>query len=455
MREIRAARESIRRRLLFFLIPSLLMLVAGAAFVTYWVASQSANSAYDRALLDPLVDLAENTKYDASEGTLALSAEAQQALLYDQSDKLFFQIRAPDGKVIAGVEDLAAPAATVPLQSLFYDSTYRGAPIRAAAMQLENGFVVQVVETLNKRHRLVRDILVTVLAPTLVIALVSVSLAWLGVARGLAPLERVRNELLQRPPHDLRPLNDEAVPEEVAPAVAALNRLLERARAASEMQRRFLANAAHQLRTPLAGLQIHLELLMRRDLAPDVRDEVETIHSATVRASRLARQLLALAKAESAAADLQPLQALDVKGIAEAAAAEWVPRAVERGIDLGFALSSARTRGDALLLRELLNNLIDNALRYTPTGGVVTVRSEEDGGAAFLCVEDTGPGIAEATRNRVFERFYRVDGSPGDGAGLGLAIVKEVADRHGASLRVEAASGGRGTRIVVSFPLTR
>ena len=453
MREFRAARESIRRRLLVFLIPSLLILVVGTAFVTYWVASQSANSAYDRALLDPLIHLAENTKYDASEGTLALSTEAQHALLYDQSDKLFFQIRAPDGKVIAGIEDLAAPAAAAPLQSLFYDSTYRGAPIRVAAMQLENGFVVQVVETLNKRHRLVRDILVTVLAPTLVIALVSVGLAWLGVARGLAPLERVRNELLQRPPHDLRPLNDEAVPEEVAPAVAALNRLLERARAATEMQRRFLANAAHQLRTPLAGLQIHLELLMRRDLARDVRDEVETIHSATARASRLAQQLLALAKAESAATDLQ-LQPLDVKDIAEAAA-EWIPRAVERGIDLGFALSSAQTRGDAILLRELLNNLIDNALRYTPTGGVVTVRSGEDGGAPFLCVEDTGPGIAEAARNRVFERFYRVDGSPGDGSGLGLAIVKEVADRHGASLRVEAASDGRGTRIVVSLPLTR
>jgi two-component system, OmpR family, sensor histidine kinase TctE len=127
----------------------------------------------------------------------------------------------------------------------------------------------------------------------------------------------------------------------------------------------------------------------------------------------------------------------------------------ERGIDLGFALSSAQTRGDAILLRELLNNLIDDALRYTPTGGMGTVRSGEDGGVAFLCVEDTGPGSAEAARNRVFERFYRVDGSPGNGSGLGLAIVKEVADRHGASLRVEAASDGRGTRIVVSLPLTR
>ena len=452
MGEFRGPRPSIRRRLLVFLIPSILILVAGAAFVTYWVASQSANSAYDRALLDPLVHLAENTKYDASEGTLALSAEAQQALLYDQSDKLFFQIRAPDGRVIAGVEDLPAPAVTIPLQSSFYDSTYRGAPIRVAAMKVETGFAVQVVETLNKRHRLVRDILVTVLAPTLVIAAASVGLAWLGIARGLAPLERVRNELLQRKPNDLRPLNDQAVPEEVAPAVVALNRLLERTGAASAMQRRFLANAAHQLRTPLAGLQIHLELLMRRDLPREVRKEVETIHSAAARASRLARQLLALAKAESTATDLQPLQRLDVKIIAETAA-EWVPRAVQRGIDLGFSISSAQIIGDAILLRELLNNLIDNALRYAPAGGAVTVRSGEDGGTAFLSVEDTGPGIAESERNRVFERFYRVDDFSGDGSGLGLAIVKEVVDRHGGSLRIETGADGHGTRIVVSLPL--
>lgn len=452
MGEFRGARPSIRRRLLVFLIPSILIVVIGAAFVTYWVASQSANSAYDRALLDPLVHLAENTKFNASEGTLALSAEAQQALLYDQSDKLFFQIRAPDGKVIAGVEDLPAPAAKIPLQSLFYDSTYRGAPIRVAAMQVETGFIVQVVETLNKRHRLVRDILVTVLAPTLVIALASVGLAWLGVARGLAPLERVRSELLLRRHHDLRPLNDEAVPEEVAPAVVALNRLLQRTRAASDMQRRFLANAAHQLRTPLAGLQIHLELLLRRDLPSEVRDELETLLGATARASRLARQLLALATAESTATDLPPMQALDVKIIAEGAA-DWVPRAVERGIDLGFSLSSAQIRGDAVLLRELLNNLIDNALRYAPSGGAVTIRSGEDRGAAFLSVEDTGPGIDESERSRVLERFYRVDGFSGDGSGLGLAIVKEVVDRHGGRLLIETGSNGRGTRIVVSLPL--
>lgn len=452
MDDSRVSRESIRRRLLLFVIPSVLMLVIGAALITYWVALRAANTAYDRALLDPVIDLSENIKSDANGPRLELSAQAQHALLYDQADTLVFQIRAPDGRIVAGVDDLPAPAPSSQRET-FFDAVHHGEPIRVAAVRTEGGFLVQVGETLNKRNHLVRDVLATELVPTLLIALVSIGFAWVGVARGLEPLERVRSELLQRSPQDLRPLNDRNVPVELLPAVAAFNRLLDRLREASEMQQRFLANAAHQLRTPLAGLQMHIELLLRRDLASDLRAEVETMHDATTRAGRLARQLLALAKVESASGQSQPLEALDLKMVAEAAAQEWVPRAVERDIDLGFALDSVKAVADPLLLRELLNNLVDNALRYTPSGGSVTVRSGEAGGTPFLSVEDTGPGIPEVARSRIFERFYRVEGSPGDGSGLGLAIVKEVVDKHGAALAVETPGRGQGTRIVVSFPL--
>ena len=452
MDDSRLSRESIRGRLLVFLIPSVLMLVVGAALITYWVALRAANSAYDRALLDPVIDLSENIKSDANGARLDLSSQAQQALLYDQTDRLFFQIRAPNGALVAGTDDLPAPA-PFSARRTYFDSVHHGEPIRVAAARTDGGFLVQVGETLNKRNQLVRDILATELVPTLMIALLSIGLAWVGVARGLAPLERVRSELLQRSPQDLRPLNERDVPAELLPAVAAFNRLLDRLRDASEMQQRFLANAAHQLRTPLAGLQMHLELLLRRDLAPDLRAEVETMHNATIRASRLARQLLALAKAESASAQLQPLESLDLKTVADAAAQEWVQRAVERDIDLGFALDSVKAVADPLLVRELLNNLVDNALRYTPGGGTVTVRCGEAGGTPFLSVEDTGPGIPEAARSRIFERFYRVEGSPGDGSGLGLAIVKEVVDKHRAALAVETPERGQGTRIVVSFPM--
>jgi two-component system sensor histidine kinase TctE len=433
----------------------LLTLVVGGGLVTYWVAFRIANSAYDRALLDPVIDLSDNIRTDANGARLELSAQAQRTLLYDQSDRLVFQIRAPDGKVIAGIQDLPLPETLEPSEKLFFDSVHRGQPIRVAAMRREDGFVTQVGETLNKRDSLIREILVTELVPTLLIAAVSIAVAWLGVARVLGPLERVRSELLERSPQHLQPIDDHSVPEELAPLVQAFNRLLDRLRDAVEMQQRLLANAAHQLRTPLAGLQMHLELLLRRELDPGLRAEVETMHSAMMRASRLARQLLALAKAESASSDPQPLRLLDLKSIADAAAQEWVPRAVERDIDLGFSLDSAFALGDPVLLRELLNNLVDNALRYTPAGGSITVRSGGAPDAPFLSVEDTGPGIPESARSRVFERFYRIDGSPGEGSGLGLAIVKEVVERHGGIIAIETPRVGHGTRITASFPPPR
>jgi two-component system, OmpR family, sensor histidine kinase TctE len=217
------------------------------------------------------------------------------------------------------------------------------------------------------------------------------------------------------------------------------------------MQQRFLANAAHQLRTPLAGLQMHLELLLRRELSPDVRGEVERMHGATVRAGRLANQLLALAKAESAQDLGRKFLRVDLRTIAGAAAREWAPKAHTLGIDLGFALESAELEGDPLLLPELVDNLVDNALRYTPAGGTVTVRTGDLEGVPFLCVEDTGPGIPESERGKVLERFYRMPGTSGEGSGLGLSIVQEVVARHNGVLGIDVPARHPGTRICVWF----
>jgi two-component system sensor histidine kinase TctE len=177
------------------------------------------------------------------------------------------------------------------------------------------------------------------------------------------------------------------------------------------------------------------------------------MHSATVRASRLARQLLALAKAEGAPAHARDFEAVDLRAVAGTAARDWAPKAHAQGIDLGFALEQAVVPGNPLLLPELVDNLIDNALRYTPAGGTVTVHTGCDNQAPFLSVEDTGPGIPDAERARVVERFYRVPGTPGDGSGLGLAIVKEAVDRHGGKIEIAAGAGGRGTRVRVTFPV--
>jgi len=446
---------SIRRRLLLFLLSSLMLMVSGAAVVTYWVALESANNAYDRSLLDPAFDIADNVSIDASGAHVDLPQKALEALVYDQVDKVIYQVRSPANAIIDGVTDLPPPKSFAAEPHIFFDSIYRGEKIRVAALRTSNGFVVQVGETLHKRNRLVGEILAAELVPTLLIALGSVALAWLGVARGLIPLEHLRSELLNRAPLDLRPLKTTAAPIEIAPVVNAFNQLLDHLRDANTMQQRFLANAAHQLRTPLAGLQMHLELLIRRDLPAETRTELERMHSATVRASRLANQLLALAKAEIAPDQGREFAIIDLRTIADSAARDWAPKAIARNIDLGFSLERAVILGDPLLLPELIDNLIDNALRYTPAGGSVTVNTGYERDVPFLSVEDTGTGIPAAERSKVLERFYRIAGTPGEGSGLGLAIVQEVVDRHGGLLEINDRGGLRGTCVRVLFPRNR
>jgi len=452
MNEGAGAKTSIRRRLLVFLIGPLILMVAGAGAVTYWVAIRSANDAYDRSLLDPALDIAENLRIDLAGAHVDLPQKALEALVYDQVDRVIFQVRGPTNVIVDGVADLPPPPELGAGQHIFFDGTSDGENIRVAAHRTASGYVVQVGETLHKRNRLVGEILAAELLPTLLIAVVAIALAWLGIAHGLRPLEELRTELTRRAPHDLRPLSESTAPVEISPVVEAFNGLLERVRDASMMQQRFLANAAHQLRTPLAGLQMHLELLLRSTLSTDVRVELERMHGATVRASRLANQLLALAKAESAPDLGRELERIDLRAIAGAAAREWAPRAHALDIDLGFSLNRAEILGDPLLLPELVDNLIDNALRYTPTGGTVTVGTGCAGDVPFLCVEDTGPGIPEVERDKVLERFYRIPGTLGEGSGLGLSIVREVVARHDGLLEIGAPTGHRGTRFCIRFP---
>jgi two-component system, OmpR family, sensor histidine kinase TctE len=447
------AGTSIRRYLLIFLVSSLLVVVLGAATVTYWVAVRSANNAYDRALLDPAIDIAENIRIEATGPKVDLPQKALDALVFDQVDKVMYQVRTTTGEIVAGVRELPPAPRIDPGNFTYFDGEFEGEAIRIAGLATPTGFVVQVGETLHKRNGLVREILLTELVPTCLIAIGSIVLAWYGVARALRPLESLRRELLEQAASELHPLSPVAAPVEIAPVIEGFNRLLEKLREGKEIQQRFLANAAHQLRTPLAGLQMHLELLLRRDFPADVRMEIERMHIATVRASRLANQLLALAKAESAHDRGRRFETIDLRTIADAAARAWAPKAIAEKIDLGFALESATVQGDALLLPELLDNLIDNALRYTPERGAVTVTTGYQGTVPYLSVEDSGPGIPIEERGNVFERFYRVSGTPGEGSGLGLSIVREVVERHLGVVQIGPRNSEGGTRIEVWFPV--
>jgi two-component system sensor histidine kinase TctE len=285
----------------------------------------------------------------------------------------------------------------------------------------------------------------------MIIAMAGV-LVWFGVTSGLVPLRLIEREIATRTHRDLSPLPDRSVPAEVRPLTHAINDLMQRLGQTLSVQHRFIADAAHQLRTPIAGLKIQIErALLSKDM-DEIRPALSQLQTSAERVAHLSNQLLTLARAEPGASDETRFTELDLNAAARETGMQWVPRALERNIDLGFAGSDrpARIRGDGLLLQQLISNLIDNAVRYGHAGGSITL-SVAASPEPQLTIEDDGPGIPESERDRVFERFHRVPDTPGGGSGLGLAIVREIALAHGARIQLDTPDSGSGTRIRVTF----
>jgi two-component system sensor histidine kinase TctE len=278
-------------------------------------------------------------------------------------------------------------------------------------------------------------------------------IVWAGVRAGLAPLSRMRALVEDRAPNDLAPIELEAAPQEVRALAKAINSLLATVQESVSAQKRFISDAAHQLRTPLAGLKSQTDLALAETSDPALRARLQRVNESASRSAHLVNQLLALARAEPGSA-AEGRARCDLRKLAADLCAEMVPRALAAGVDLGFdAGDDARPMpvlGHAFLLREALTNLVDNALRYAGRGSVVTVRVRADGGQALAEVEDNGPGLAEADRERVFERFVRAT-HEGNGCGLGLAIVKEIVGRHGGTV-VLGAVHPRGLSAVMRLP---
>lgn len=440
----------------------------------YFLSLEPASEAYDQALVDVGIALGERIRHSGEGIALDLPGAAEQVLRTDKFDTIFYHVRRPDGTALAGDPGLPAiPAGQAPADGVIaYDGVYAGRPVRVVALQVACGgqeCVVQVAETTNKRAKLARNIVLSSLVPELLITVATLAMVWFGVKRGLSPLEDLSSEIRARSARDLHPIDPGHAPDEVRPLVGALNQLFGQVAGASGNQQRFLANAAHQLRTPLAGLQAHTEialaqseLAVARGMPQEHRAQLEQVHRAAIRTARLANQLLALARAETGGFQPDATARVNLRSIVEDVADEWVHRALAKEIDLGFELADVQTRGDALLLREALGNLIHNAVEYTPQGGRVTVRTgTRDAGASpggargarpYLEVEDDGPGIPPAEREQVLERFYRVNGTSGTGSGLGLAIVREIAVAHGASIYISTGEGDRGCKVGLTFP---
>ncbi|HJS77727.1 MAG TPA: sensor histidine kinase N-terminal domain-containing protein [Burkholderiales bacterium] len=442
------AARSLRAHLLRLLLPPIAALLAVGAVVAYYPSLEPATQAYDQALVDIGLAIGSQVRVTETQYRFELPQAVDQVLRTDRFDRIFYRITSPSGIEIAGDPELPPP----PSDQIAHNTMYDGRQVRVVTVQSPCGSsicTVLVGETTLKRQRLARDILLQSLFPELLIALATLVIVWFGVKRGLEPLARLSEEIKARSAGDLRPIDAAGAPQETRPLVGALNGLLEEVSAASRSQQRFLANAAHQLRTPLAGLQAHTELALAQPMPDACRAQLEQVHRATMRTGRLANQLLALARTEPGTRSATA--AVDLKGIVGGEADAWLRQSLTRDIDLGFELDPAPVQGDALLLREALSNLVHNAIEYSNRGGRVTVRTGRRNGHAFLEVEDDGPGIAAEERERVLERFYRVPGTPGTGSGLGLAIVREIAASHAASLFVAEGTAG-GCRVGITFP---
>lgn len=450
-----AAPGSLRRLLALWLVAPLLALILVSAIPGYFLAVRAANDAYDNGLLNPATAIANYVRDNEDETEVIVPSAALDALRIDTTDKIFFQVTGPDKEAIAGNAEIPRPETDMDNtgQSI-YSTMIEGQGVRVAAISIprRNGNVlVQVAETTLKRDRLVQDILLGALTPAVLVALMAAVLFWFGIRRALSPLDQLRDQIERRSPGELGPVSDSGAPLEVKPLVGAINDLLSRLALALEAQQRFIANAAHQLRTPLAGLRTHVELMRREASKSGSPTLIDMIAGETERASHLANQLLTLARAEPGSSLPIARVPMDLRDLVSQSAQAWVPRAMARDIDLGFDLNEAKIIGDPQLLRELLANLLDNALIHTQSGGQVTARTRIDSEHAVLEVEDNGPGIPASEREKVFERFFRLPGTNAEGGGLGLAIVREIADRHGAKVVLRTASTGHGLSARVSF----
>ena len=439
--------NSIRLRLLKWLVGPILLVNLVLAALVAGLAWTPAQVAFDAGLMDGANALAGRVAAGGAARLPPVPSGAAGAA----SERGWFVVRDEQGRYVAGATGfpLLRPGAPA------YDAEVDGEPVRVAALAVATpggvrhvGVARTLRQRLDVRAAIVRSLVVLVSLVTITL----VGVVWLSVGNGLRPLARIRAELAARGPGDLAPIPTDGVPYEIAPVVNGFNDLLDKVEAGARAQRDFLADMAHQLRTPLAGLQLQLEWLHARHAQDaDTVRSLDMMGLANERMIRQVNQLLALARAREGRPG-EPRAALDLALLVQESIQFFVEKAARKSIDLGFELAPAPLTGDAFQLRDLIDNLVDNALRYTPDGGQVTIGCGVDAGATLLTVVDSGPGIPAARRAAVFERFVRLDDKT-TGSGLGLAIVRDIALAHGATVTLADAPAG-GTRVTVLFGAT-
>ncbi|MEQ1635148.1 MAG: sensor histidine kinase N-terminal domain-containing protein [Methylococcales bacterium] len=468
---------SLKTKLLLQLAVPLILFMAIESVLSYFVTLHYVNGAYDGWLLDSARSLAQEIKVQKGKVAVELPAAALEIFKWDDQDKTYFKIISADQRLIAGDKSVPEPLNSSQTEYLsrlllvwqrllgkqldwtkpiYFNSELYGEQVRVVTMLVEpehslEKFRVSVAETENKRRKMMLDILVADLVPQTILLLLMGGYLLIGVKRGLQPLHTLAGEIAKRSPRDLQPISETYVVQEVYTLIHTINDLFGRLSLAIATQERFIANAAHQLRTPLAGLKLQAERALREDELSNMQPALVHIKNSADRLSHLTSQLLLLARAEPNQHTYELLP-LELGEFTRQICIAWVPKALERNMELHFESPENATMilGDAVLLRELIANLIDNAIAYGFEKGTIVIEIRNLP-TPKLIITDDGPGIPLAEADKIFERFYRIPGSSGIGCGLGLAIVKEIADLHQAELKLRNASAEGGTRLEVLF----
>ena len=474
MKLFQREQRSLFGEILDWMLTPLLLLWPISLVLTWLVAQNIAGKPFDRALEYNVDALARLISISNQRVHFNLPLPARELLRADASDTVYYQVLGAQGEYLSGEHDFPRPPEeekAVTGEVRLRDDTLHGADIRVAYMWVQLKLpgtrvaLVQVAETLDKRSVLAAEIIKGVMLPQFVMLPIAVLLVWLALVQAIKPLNQLEERIRARKPDDLSPLDTQTVPLEVAPLVSSVNDLLMRLKDSITNQKRFLADAAHQLKTPLAGLRMQADLALREGAnTEELKQSLRQIGRSSIRATHTVNQLLALARAEGGGTAMSR-QPCDLARLTMEVVRDCVPRAMEKHIDLGIEGAQPGTpgvmlEGNPTLLKELVRNLVDNAINYTPSSsekpGVITARVLADpfGKVVVLQVEDSGPGIPPAERELVFQPFYRVLGADVDGSGLGLSIVQEIAHQHHATISVEdtrPAQAQPGTRFTVRF----
>jgi two-component system sensor histidine kinase TctE len=445
--------SSISRQLIFWLAVPLMLLALCGALVHYFNSIAPGVIDSDRRLKEAANALMAHVLI--KEGQVTIDANTVGKPSLPAPDSIKYALRDSQGHLLAG--DAQTPI--VPMNSanaqLFAMAQIDHRSVRTLTTRFDTRIGIIIITVADIRpatEPAARFGFMSTLLWDFVQLDVTLVLVWVGIQLGLRPVRKLRDEIGDRSPLDLRPIVESSVPREIAPVVVTLNRLFAMLRTSVQSQQQFIANTAHQLRTPITGMQAQLDLLVAEPAAHPIRGHLLTLQEGIRQLAHSANQLLSLARADPAANIAAKNQPVDLNDIVGEVVAKFFDRALQANIDLGVEATPVSIHADPSLLDDLLSNLVDNALKYTPAGGSVTASAGVQNGKPFLAVEDTGPGIPETERQRVRQRFYRLPNSPGHGSGLGLAIVDEIARLYGASVSIGTGADGRGTRISLQFP---